>query len=76
VIASTSRLPAPYQYARNRNINAWGQNMLTNQGTTQVYSPFGSYVVEQHHSAHEQPRRNAEPEPRADKQQSELPKAA
>ena len=22
--------------------------MLTNQGNTQVYSPFGSYVVEQH----------------------------
>jgi hypothetical protein len=31
--------------------------MLTNQGTTQVYSPFGTYVVEQHGPACEDTKR-------------------
>ena len=31
--------------------------MLTKQGNTQVYSPFGSYVVEQHRPDCERPER-------------------
>lgn len=51
--------------------------MLTNPGTTQVYSPFGSYVVEQHDSAYDRPQRNAVPEPQTGKSEVyELPKAA
>jgi hypothetical protein len=54
--------------------------MLTNQGNTQVYSPFGSYVVEQHGPGCEWLPRSNVPEPRADKRpqpvQQELRKAA
>jgi hypothetical protein len=35
--------------------------MLTKQGNTQVYSPFGSYVVEQHRPDCERPERVPEP---------------
>ena len=38
--------------------------MLTKQGNTQVYSPFGSYVVEQHQADCERPARHV-PEPQA-----------
>ena len=41
--------------------------MLTKQGNTQVYSPFGSYVVEQHRPDCEHPERCI-PEPRASEQ--------
>lgn len=50
--------------------------MLTNQGNTQVYSPFGSYVVEQHGTPCERRERSV-PEPsRDEKRFYELPKAA
>jgi hypothetical protein len=53
--------------------------MLTNQGNTQVYSPFGSYVVEQHGPGCEWNQRKV-PEPRADEHrhtaQQEFRKAA
>ena len=37
--------------------------MLTKPGNTQVYSPFGSYVVEQRGQGAEKPQRTAVPEP-------------
>jgi hypothetical protein len=37
--------------------------VLTKQGNTQVYSPFGTYVVEQHDQGFELPPRSAVPEP-------------
>jgi hypothetical protein len=37
--------------------------MLTKQSNTQVYSPFGSYVVEQHDAGYQKPLRYAVPEP-------------
>jgi hypothetical protein len=37
--------------------------VLTKQGNTQVYSPFGTYVVEQHDQGFDQPQRSAVPEP-------------
>jgi hypothetical protein len=37
--------------------------MLTSPSNTQVYSPFGTYVVEQHDAGFAQPRRWAVPEP-------------
>ena len=41
--------------------------MLTKQGNTQVYSPFGSYVVEQHRPDCERPERCV-PEPQTTEQ--------
>ena len=41
--------------------------MLTKQGNTQVYSPFGSYAVEQHGGGCERPQRCV-PEPHATEQ--------
>ena len=52
--------------------------MLTNQGNTQVYSPFGSYVVEQHGPTCEDAERN-ERDTEANERHTfrhELPKAA
>lgn len=43
--------------------------MLTNQGSTQVYSPFGSYVVEQHRAPCERQERRSAPEPREERQE-------
>jgi hypothetical protein len=55
--------------------------MLTKQGNTQVYSPFGSYVVEQHRPDCERPERcvpepSASDQPQADSDSKELQKAA
>jgi hypothetical protein len=58
--------------------------MLTKQGNTQVYSPFGSYVVEQHGPSCQKPDRSAVPEPavaeqpqaNSDSDSKELQKAA
>ena len=53
--------------------------MLPSQSNTQVYSPFGSYVVEQHDKGFETTQRNAVPEPRAEPPQAasqDVPKAA
>lgn len=47
--------------------------MLTTPGNTQVYSPFGSYVVEQHDSGPQRPERSAVPEPRIPELSSEMP---
>lgn len=37
--------------------------MLTKPSNTQVYSPFGTYVVEQHDRGFDRPQRTAVPEP-------------
>jgi hypothetical protein len=58
--------------------------VLTKPGNTQVYSPFGTYVVEQHDQGCEQPLRTAVPEPPVAEQPAdprsaepkEMPKAA
>lgn len=54
--------------------------MLTNPGSTQVYSPFGTYVVEQHDAGPHRPQRSAVPEPSTEEQptevRKEMPKAA
>ena len=53
--------------------------MLTKQGNTQIYSLFGSYVVEQHRAACERPERcvhePSAPEPESPKSK-EMAKAA
>ena len=55
--------------------------MLTKQGNTQVYSPFGSYVVEQHTPDCERPERcvpepDATERPQANSDSKEFRKAA
>jgi hypothetical protein len=65
VIVSTAGEPSPAQYALNNKINMLGAVMLAKPGNTQIYSPFGSYVVEQHGQGVEKPQRTAVPEPPA-----------
>ena len=55
--------------------------MLTKQGNTQVYSPFGSYAVEQHGGGCERPQRcvqepHATEQPQSNSDSKELQKAA
>jgi hypothetical protein len=55
--------------------------MLTKQGNTQVYSPFGSYVVEQHRPDCERPERcvpepHTAEQPQANSDSKEFRKAA
>jgi hypothetical protein len=65
VMPSTAGEPFRTQYALNNKFNMWGAVMLTKPGNTQIYSLFGSYVVEQHGQGVEKPQRTAVPEPPA-----------
>jgi hypothetical protein len=65
VMLSTSAGRAPYTL--NRSTQHGERVMLTKQGNTQVYSPFGSYVVEQHRPDCERPERCV-PEPQTAEQ--------
>jgi hypothetical protein len=67
-----------------KRVHSPGAAVLTKPGNTQVYSPFGTYVVEQHGGGFEKPQRSAVPEPPVVEQsvallspeQKDLPKAA